>query len=92
MEGQQCADRSDFLPLRPPELAGFPTTSSVATVNRQCSSGLVAVNHIALMISDGQIDMGIGAGVESMSQNYGAGVMPEKVSALCFPARMSDSH
>lgn len=36
------------------------------------------------MISDGQIDMGIGAGVESMSQNYGAGVMPEKVSA-CGP-------
>ncbi|BGP53155.1 hypothetical protein JCM8202_003671 [Rhodotorula sphaerocarpa] len=60
--------------------AGFPTTSSVATVNRQCSSGLVAVNHIALMISDGQIDMGIGAGVESMTQNYGAGVMPEKMS------------
>ncbi|GAA5953004.1 hypothetical protein JCM8115_002406 [Rhodotorula mucilaginosa] len=62
--------------------AGFPTTSSVATVNRQCSSGLVAVNHIALMISDGQIDMGIGAGVESMSQNYGAGVMPEKMSEV----------
>jgi len=59
--------------------AGFPTTSSVATVNRQCSSGLVAVNHIALQIAAGQIDMGIGAGVESMTQGYGAGAMPEKV-------------
>lgn len=40
------------------------------------------------MISDGQIDMGIGAGVESMSQNYGAGVMPEKVGALAlFPCQ-----
>jgi len=28
----------------------------------------------------GQIDIGIGAGVESMTQNYGAGVMPEKFS------------
>lgn len=62
--------------------AGFPTSSSVATVNRQCSSGLVAVNHIALMIADGQIDMGIGAGVESMTLNYGAGVMPEKFSEV----------
>ncbi|BGP45149.1 3-ketoacyl-CoA thiolase with broad chain length specificity [Rhodotorula kratochvilovae] len=60
--------------------AGFPTTSSVATVNRQCSSGLVAVNHIALMIAAGQIDFGIGAGVESMTQGYGAGAMPEKMS------------
>lgn len=28
----------------------------------------------------GQIDIGVGAGVESMTQNYGAGVMPEKMS------------
>ncbi|GAA5830531.1 hypothetical protein JCM11251_002504 [Rhodosporidiobolus azoricus] len=60
--------------------AGFPTTSSVATVNRQCSSGLIAVNHIALQIAAGQIDVGIGAGVESMTQGYGAGAMPEKFS------------
>ncbi|GAA5856440.1 hypothetical protein JCM8547_008746 [Rhodosporidiobolus lusitaniae] len=60
--------------------AGFPTTSSIATVNRQCSSGLIAVNHIALQIAAGQIDMGIGAGVESMTQGYGAGAMPEKFS------------
>ncbi|GAA6064380.1 hypothetical protein JCM10212_000489 [Sporobolomyces blumeae] len=60
--------------------AGFPETSSVATLNRQCSSGLIAVNHIALMIAAGQIDVGIGAGVESMTMGYGAGVMPEKMS------------
>ncbi|GJN87723.1 hypothetical protein Rhopal_000678-T1 [Rhodotorula paludigena] len=60
--------------------AGFPTTSSVATLNRQCSSGLIAVNHIALQIAAGQIDVGIGAGVESMTQGYGAGAMPEKMS------------
>ncbi|GAA6041197.1 hypothetical protein JCM8097_008338 [Rhodosporidiobolus ruineniae] len=60
--------------------AGFPTTSSIATVNRQCSSGLIAVNHIALQIAAGQIDIGIGAGVESMTMGYGAGAMPEKFS------------
>ncbi|GAA5839225.1 hypothetical protein JCM5353_008542 [Sporobolomyces roseus] len=60
--------------------AGFPSTSSIATVNRQCSSGLIAVNHIALQIAAGQIDIGIGAGVESMTMGYGAGVMPEKFS------------
>jgi len=60
--------------------AGFPVSSTIATVNRQCSSGLTAINHVALQIAAGQIDIGIGAGVESMTMGYGAGVMPEKMS------------
>ncbi|CAE6421001.1 unnamed protein product [Rhizoctonia solani] len=60
--------------------AGIPNSSSVFTVNRQCSSGLTAVSHIANEISTGQIDIGIGAGVESMTQGYGAGVMPTSFS------------
>lgn len=60
--------------------AGFPITSTIATLNRQCSSGLNAINNIALQIQSGQIDCGIGAGVESMTMGYGAGVMPEKMS------------
>ncbi|KAJ2833636.1 3-ketoacyl-CoA thiolase with broad chain length specificity [Coemansia furcata] len=51
--------------------AGFPHTTSVQTVNRQCSSGLQAVVHIAHAIQSGMIDIGIGAGVESMTQFYG---------------------
>ncbi|KAJ2607728.1 3-ketoacyl-CoA thiolase with broad chain length specificity [Coemansia sp. RSA 1365] len=51
--------------------AGFPNTTSVQTVNRQCSSGLQAVVHIAHEIQSGMIDIGIGAGVESMTQFYG---------------------
>ncbi|KAJ1751494.1 3-ketoacyl-CoA thiolase with broad chain length specificity [Coemansia sp. RSA 1807] len=51
--------------------AGFPVTTCVQTVNRQCSSGLQAVVHIAHAIQSGMIDIGIGAGVESMSQFYG---------------------
>ncbi|ORY88657.1 Thiolase, N-terminal domain-domain-containing protein [Leucosporidium creatinivorum] len=60
--------------------AGFPVTSTLLTLNRQCSSGLTTVNNIALQIAAGQIDCGIGAGVESMTMGYGAGVMPEKMS------------
>lgn len=60
--------------------SGIPNTAGVNTLNRQCSSGLASVNQIANQIYMGQIDIGIGAGVESMSQNYGAGVMPEKFS------------
>ena len=60
--------------------SGIPNTAAVNTLNRQCSSGLATVNQIAMEISSGQIDIGIGAGVESMTQNYGAGVMPERFS------------
>lgn len=66
--------------LSPLRIAGFPETSSVASLNRQCSSGLQAVTNIANMITAGQIDCGIGSGVESMTMGYGAGVMPEKMS------------
>lgn len=41
--------------------AGIPISTSIAAVNRQCSSGLTAVNQIATQIVAGQIDIGIGA-------------------------------
>jgi acetyl-CoA acyltransferase 1 len=47
--------------------AGIPETSSIQTVNRQCSSGLQAIATIANAIRVGEITIGIGAGVESMS-------------------------
>lgn len=50
--------------------AGFPETTSVSTCNRQCSSGLQACVTIASSIQAGLIDIGIGAGVESMSNDY----------------------
>lgn len=52
-------------------LAGFPETTAVRTLNRQCSSGLQACIDVANQIKAGMIDVGIGAGVESMSLNYG---------------------
>ncbi|CAO3584978.1 unnamed protein product [Absidia cylindrospora] len=50
--------------------AGFPESTSVNTVNRQCSSGLQACVQIASAIQAGLIDVGIGAGVESMTSDY----------------------
>jgi len=48
-------------------VAGIPYSTPFMAVNRQCSSGLMAVNQIYNEIKTGQIDTGIGAGVESMS-------------------------
>lgn len=40
--------------------AGIPTITPISTVNRQCSSGLTAVNTVANQIISGQIEIGIG--------------------------------
>ncbi|KAK8588421.1 hypothetical protein V6N13_087345 [Hibiscus sabdariffa] len=47
--------------------AGFPDTVPIRTVNRQCSSGLQAVADVAAGIKAGFYDIGIGAGLESMT-------------------------
>lgn len=50
--------------------AGFPSTTAFHTVNRQCSSSLQAITHMAHSIFAGQIDVALAGGVESMSRNY----------------------
>ncbi|GKU05531.1 acetyl- acyltransferase [Fusarium langsethiae] len=50
--------------------AGFPTSTTFHTVNRQCSSSLQAITHMANSISVGSIDVAMAGGVESMSKNY----------------------
>lgn len=50
--------------------AGFPYETSFNSINRQCSSGLTAINDIANKIISGQIDIGLALGIESMSKNY----------------------
>ncbi|XP_024008362.1 3-ketoacyl-CoA thiolase 1, peroxisomal [Eutrema salsugineum] len=47
--------------------AGFPETVPIRTVNRQCASGLQAVADVAAAIKAGFYDIGIGAGLESMT-------------------------
>ncbi|KAF3919139.1 hypothetical protein ABW21_db0207965 [Orbilia brochopaga] len=51
---------------------GFPSSTTVATVNRQCSSSAYAMTVLANAIraSDGALDCGIAAGTESMSLDY----------------------
>ncbi|KAL2918621.1 3-ketoacyl-CoA thiolase with broad chain length specificity [Polyrhizophydium stewartii] len=60
--------------------AGFPDTTALCAVNRQCSSGLATCGSIAAAIKAGYIDIGIGAGVESMSLYYGPGAMPSNLN------------
>ncbi|EAT85962.2 hypothetical protein SNOG_06131 [Parastagonospora nodorum SN15] len=57
--------------------AGFPVTTSCKSLNRQCSSGLQACVDIANAIKSGMIEIGIGAGAESMSTQYGPGAVSE---------------
>lgn len=49
-------------------LAGFDESVPGFHVDRACSSGLDAVNLIAAQVMAGQLGMGIGGGVESMSR------------------------
>ncbi|RDA86635.1 hypothetical protein CP532_5014 [Ophiocordyceps camponoti-leonardi (nom. inval.)] len=58
-------------------VAGYPETTAVRTLNRQCSSGLQACVDVANQIKAGMIDVGIGAGVESMSLQYGPSAVTE---------------
>ncbi|ODV77190.1 peroxysomal 3-ketoacyl-CoA thiolase A [Suhomyces tanzawaensis NRRL Y-17324] len=57
--------------------SGIPNTAAFVAINRQCSSGLMAVSDIANKIKTGEIDCGLAAGVESMSSNYGPQSLPK---------------
>ncbi|KAK3177112.1 hypothetical protein OEA41_008440 [Lepraria neglecta] len=58
---------------------GYPSSTSLYTVNRACASSLQAITTIADSISVGRIDMGIGAGMESMTKNYGSKAVPTQL-------------
>ncbi|KAL1942991.1 hypothetical protein VTO73DRAFT_4662 [Trametes versicolor] len=70
--------------------SGIPNTVPISTVNRQCASGLQAVNNIANQIASGQIDIGIGAGVESMTFGYGGGAMPDGFSDVVLSCKEAE--
>eukprot|EP00755_Sulcionema_specki_P022046 Sspe_Gene.1429::Locus_471_Transcript_1_1_Confidence_1.000_Length_684::g.1429::m.1429/K07513/ACAA1; acetyl-CoA acyltransferase 1 len=48
-------------------LAGLPVESSVMALNRQCSSGLQAIAQVAGALKAGFLEIGVAAGVESMT-------------------------
>ncbi|KAI0376006.1 Thiolase, N-terminal domain-containing protein [Hypomontagnella monticulosa] len=55
---------------------GFPSTTSLYTVNRACSSSLQSITTIATQIRADMIRVGIAAGMESMTRNYGSRAIP----------------
>ena len=67
--GNVLMSPSNFTTLRMAAIAAglSAETCSMNMVNRQCASGLQAIANIANRISAHEIDIGIGAGVESMS-------------------------
>ena len=62
-EGEQGMNVARTISIR----AGLPDTVPAETINRDCSSGVQSIAHIAHAIKAGDIEIGIGAGVESMS-------------------------
>lgn len=71
--------------------AGFPNSTTFHTVNRQCSSSLQAITHISHSILAGQIDVGLGGGVESMSRNYGTRGIPADISPTLTESDVKDA-
>ena len=55
---------------------GYPVSTSIYTTNRACASSLQAITGIADSITLGRFDCGIGAGMESMTRNYGSKAIP----------------
>lgn len=58
---------------------GYPNTTSLYTVNRACSSSLQAIAAVASQIRTGVVNVGIGAGMESMTRNYASRAIPVDV-------------
>lgn len=48
--------------------AGFPESVPCYAINRQCASGLQAIANIAGSVTAGHYEIGIAAGVESITQ------------------------
>jgi acetyl-CoA acyltransferase 1 len=50
--------------------AGFPASTTTHTINRQCASSSQALSSVASAIRLGNYEVGIAAGVESMTMDY----------------------
>jgi len=68
-------------------VAGIGYEAPLQAINRQCSSGLQAVATVANAIKAGEYDMGIGAGVESMTVNSMMDVAPKELSEAIFSSK-----
>ncbi|OAX42359.1 3-ketoacyl-CoA thiolase [Rhizopogon vinicolor AM-OR11-026] len=65
-----CHPPSPMYSSRAAALAsGIPQDVPISTVNRLCSSGLMAIRNIAHAIQSGEISLGMAVGVENMTLN-----------------------
>ena len=48
--------------------AGIPEETPTIAVNRQCSSGLEAINMAAQLVRTGEVDIAVAGGIENMTQ------------------------
>lgn len=71
--------------------SGFPNSTTFHTTNRQCSSSLQAITHISHAIMVGQIDVGMGGGVESMTRCYATRGIPADVSPTLLNSSVKDA-
>jgi acetyl-CoA acyltransferase len=62
-EGEQGMNMARMIGLR----SNLPQSVPAETINRYCSSGVQSIAHVAHRIMIGEIEVGIGGGVESMS-------------------------
>ena len=65
--------------------AGIPNHVPISTVNRLCSSGLMAIRNIAHSIKSGEVTLGIAVGVESMSTEFASSYSTVSGSWLTLP-------
>ena len=70
---------------------GYRSSTSLYTVNRACASSLQAITTIADSIALGRIDVGIGAGMESMTKNYGSKAVPTQLWPELEQSRVKDA-
>ncbi|KAF7306956.1 40S ribosomal protein S3-1 [Mycena indigotica] len=67
--------------------AGIPNHVPISTVNRLCSSGLMAIRSIAHAIQAGETSIGLAVGVDSMSLQS-VSLLKNKSQSECPPVRV----
>ncbi len=70
-------------------LAGLPDAVPAVTVNRLCASGLTAISMAAQSVRNGDADLVVAGGVESMSRAPWVMAKPEK--AFARPGELADT-
>lgn len=70
---------------------GYPSSTSLYTVNRACASSLQAIATIADSIAVGRIDAGIGAGMESLTRHYASKGAPTQLWPELKKSRVKDT-